>query len=256
VGAAGSVNSNVIDYAQWIRLNLDKGLFNGKRILSEKVVEEMQSPQTIIPLDSTTKALWPSMHFASYGLGWTLRDYLGRKLIQHDGALDGMRARVTFVPEEKLGFVILFNSSRSPLHGAITYRILDHYFGAPEKDWNAIFLKNAKEQEEKDKAEEKKKQDARVQGTKPSLALEKYVGTYDHEMYGEATVTMNEGKLALSFYPAFQGELDHWQYDAFQVVWRNKKLDKVFVTFTLNSDGKVEFMKWEDVGDFKKIEKK
>ncbi|MBI3004130.1 MAG: serine hydrolase [Ignavibacteriales bacterium] len=256
VGAAGTVNSNVVDYAHWIRLNLNDGMLNGKEILSEKVVEEMQSPQAIIPLDSTTKALWPSMHFASYGLGWTLRDYLGRKLIQHDGALDGMRARVAFVPEEKLGFVILLNSSRSPLHGAIGYRILDHYFGAPEKDWNAILLKNFRDQEEKGKAEEKKKLDARVQGTKPSLALDSYTGTYEHEMYGETKVSMEGGKLVFSFYPTYVGNVDHWNYDAFQVVWRDKKMDKDFITFTLNSDGKVELMKWEGVGDFKKAEKK
>ncbi len=256
VGAAGTVNSNVLDYAQWIRLNLNNGMFDGRKVLSEKVVEEMQSPQTIIPIDSTTKALWPSMHFAAYGLGWTLRDYLGRKLIQHDGALDGMRARVAFVPEEKLGIVILLNSSRGPLHGAISYRILDHYFGAPEKDWNSILLKNAKEQEEKDKAEEKKKEDARVKGTKPSLALDSYAGAYEHEMYGEVKITMEGGKLILGFYPAYVGELNHWQYDAFQVVWRDKNFDKDFATFTLTSDGKVDLLKWEGVGDFKRIEKK
>lgn len=256
VGAAGTVNSNVLDYAQWIRLNLGKGTVDGKKVLNEKTIEEMQSPQTIIPLDSVTKALWPSMHFASYGLGWTLRDYLGRKLIQHDGALDGMRARVTFVPEERLGFVILLNSSRGPLHGSIGYRILDHYLGAPEKDWNAILLKNSKEQEEKDKAEEKKKEEARQKNTKPSLPLEKYAGTYEHEMYGELNIGEQSGTLTASFYPAFVGTLTHWQNDAFQVVWKDRNLDKEFFTFTLDSDAKVDILKWEGLADFKRKEKK
>jgi hypothetical protein len=36
----------------------------------------------------------PSTHFYTYGLGWQLRDYLGRKVIMHTGSLDGMRTRV------------------------------------------------------------------------------------------------------------------------------------------------------------------
>jgi len=255
VGAAGTVNSNVMDYAQWIRLNLGKGMIEGKRILGEKTIEEMHTPHTIIPLDSLTKVLYPSMHFASYGLGWTLRDYLGRKLIQHDGALDGMRARVTLVPEEKLGFVILLNSSNGQLHGAIGYRILDHYMGAPEKDWNSVQLKLAKESEEKAKAEEKKKEESRAKNTKPSLLLEKYAGTYEHEMYGELKISELSGALVTNFYPAFVGDLKHWQHDAFQVIWKDRNLDKEFFTFTLTSDGKVDMLKWEGLGDFKRNEK-
>jgi CubicO group peptidase (beta-lactamase class C family) len=254
VGAAGTVNSNVIDYAQWIRMNLGKGIFNGKRIISEKVMEEMQSPQTVIPLDSLTKALYPSMHFVAYGLGWTLRDYLGRKIIQHDGALDGMRARVTFVPEENLGFVILINSSNAQCHTAVAYRILDYYLGGPEKDWSAVLLKIAKEQEEKNRAEVKKKEDSRAQYSKPTLPLEQYAGTYDHEMFGPIKIKTENGKLRTEFYPKYVGELQHWQYDAFQAVWDDKNLDKEFFTFTLNSDGKVEFLRWEGVGDFKRTE--
>ena len=36
-------------------------------------------------------------------MGWFLRDYRGRKLVEHGGAIDGMRALVAMMPEEKLG---------------------------------------------------------------------------------------------------------------------------------------------------------
>lgn len=72
-------------------------------------MKEMWSPQTIIPLDSITERLRPSTHFQAYGLGWSLSDYRGRKLVAHGGAIDGFRAVVGLVPEERLGVVVLSN---------------------------------------------------------------------------------------------------------------------------------------------------
>ncbi len=252
VGSAGAVDSCVQDMAQWVRFNLNEGVSNGKRLVSERVIKEMQTPQTIIRLDSLDQALRPSNHFAAYGFGWTLRDYLGRKLVQHDGALDGMRARVVFVPEEKLGFVILMNSQNTNLHTSIAFRILDHYLGSQPRDWSAELLKISKEQEEKDKAEEKKKNDKRVLGTRPSLALESYVGTYDNETYGPATVKLENGKLMLRFYPSYTGELQHWNYDSFRVIWSDHTLDKDMISFTLGSDGKVTEVRWQGFTTFQK----
>jgi CubicO group peptidase (beta-lactamase class C family) len=252
VGSAGAVNSCVRDMAQWLRLNLNGGVYEGKRMLSPEVMMEIQTPQTIIRIDSLTRALWPSNHFATYGFGWSLRDYLGRKIIQHDGALDGMRARIVFVPEEKLGFVILMNSQNTNLHTSIAYRILDHYLGGPPRDWSAELLKIAKEQDEKTRLEEKKKNDERVQGTKPSLPLEGYVGTYTNEMYGPATVKLENGKLVLQFYPTYIGEMNHWHYDTFQVMWGDRSLDKDMITFVLGADGKVDELRWQGFTEFKK----
>ncbi|HTY38338.1 MAG TPA: serine hydrolase [Bacteroidota bacterium] len=252
IGSAGAVNSCVQDMAQWVRLNLNGGVYNGKRLLSADVIKEIQTPQTIIRLDSLDQALRPSNHFAAYGFGWTLRDYLGRKLVQHDGALDGMRARVVLVPEEKLGFVILMNSQNSNLHASIAYRILDHYLGGPERDWSGDLLKIVKEQEAKDKAEEKKTEDARIKGTKPSLALESYTGTYDNQMYGSVTIALVDGKLNMKFYPTYDGTMEHWHYDSFRVHWMDRSLDKDMITFVLGDDGKVGELRWQGFEVFRK----
>ena len=252
VGSAGAVNSCVQDMAQWVRLNLNGGVYKGKRLISADVIKEIQTPQTIIRLDSLDQALRPSNHFAAYGFGWTLRDYLGRKLVQHDGALDGMRARVVLVPEEKLGFVILMNSQNTNLHSSIAYRVLDHYLGGTSRDWSSELLKIIKEQEEKDKAEEKKTNDARVKGTKPSLALGEYAGTYDNEMYGPVAVKLDNDRLTMQFYPTYSGDMEHWNYDSFQVHWKDRSLDKDMMSFVLGPDGKVTELRWQGFTVFKK----
>ena len=252
IGPAGSVLSCVEDMAKWVRLNLNGGVFNGKRIISPEAVREIQTPQTIVRLDSTDQALHPSSHFKAYGLGWYLRDYLGRKLVQHDGAYDGMQAWVTLVPEERLGFVILLNAEHTDLHESVAYRILDHYLGGSIRDWSSELLAASRKQREKNEADEKKKADERVKGTKPSLSLDAYVGTYDNEIYGPAVVTMQGGKLMFSFYPQHVGRIEHWNYDTFQIVWDYRYLDTDMITFGLGTDGKVNSMRWEGFAEFKK----
>jgi CubicO group peptidase (beta-lactamase class C family) len=250
VGPAGSVNSNAYEMAQWVRLNLNKGVFEGKRIVSEKVLEEMQSPQTIIPLDSLTKALTPSTHFLTYGLGWILMDYHGRKVVRHDGALDGMRTRVAMMPEENTGVVLITNQTRTSILTALMYRIFDSFLGVKERDWSAEFLKSVKDQEQRAKENEQKRIAERSPNTTPSLALDQYAGTYENEMYGTITVSVENGKLVAALNPSYTGDLSHWHYDAFQISWRDKSLGKSFFNFSLKFNGKVGKVTWEDVGDF------
>jgi len=252
IGPAGSVVSCVQDMGTWVRLNLNGGVINGKRIISSEVMREIQTPQTVIRLDSLDQALRPSNHFMTYGLGWYLRDYLGRKLVQHDGAYDGMQARVVLVPEERLGLVILINAEHTDLPEAVAYRIVDHYLGGPTRDWSEELLCISEKQREKNEADEKKKSDERVKGTKPALNLEAYVGTYENEIYGPAIVTMRGGRLQFSFYPQHIGTIEHWNYETFQVIWEYRYLDKDKIAFTLGANGKVEGMKWDGFGEFKR----
>jgi hypothetical protein len=102
-------------------------------------------------------------------------------------------------------------------------------------------LKAIKGFEAQGKAAEKKMEEARVKGTNASLALEKYAGAYKDDMYGDAKVTQENGKLVLRT-PSFVGDLEHWHYDTFRVTWRDRTLGKALVNFTLNEEGKVDSM--------------
>ena len=72
-------------------------------------------------------------------------------------------------------------------------------------------------------------------------------------MYGEVKVEQDEsGKLILRCGRAFTGDLEHWHYDTFQAIWRDHTLGKSLVTFTLNSQGKVEAVKIPNMTEFKR----
>jgi CubicO group peptidase (beta-lactamase class C family) len=116
---AGAINSSAKDMAQWVRLMLGNGVFNGKRLVSEKGFEELTRKQINItgPVD--------------YGLGWFLRQWNGHKIVEHGGNIDGFNALVALMPDQKLGFVLLTNVTASPLGAIAMNTIWKELVGLP-----------------------------------------------------------------------------------------------------------------------------
>ena len=242
---AGSINSSAADMAKWLLVQLNRGKFLDRdgRLFSEARSRDMWSPQTILPINDPPPplaALKPN--FADYGLGWSLRDYRGRKQIGHTGGVSGFVSRVMLVPEESLGVVILTNAEEGGAFDSILYHVLDHYYRVPPIDWIAAF-KAAKDMEDKDAAEvEKKQSSSRDANSHPSLPLEKYTGTYADAWYGTSSIRLQDGRLFLTFdhTPNMIGELEHWQYDTFKTRWRVHTTADAFVTFALKPDGSID----------------
>jgi CubicO group peptidase (beta-lactamase class C family) len=248
-GPAGSINSNVLDMAQWLRFQLGGGRVGGRPLVSAAAFEETHTPQTVVPLEGFWKLAAADAHLLSYGLGWFLHDYKGREVVQHGGNIDGMSALVGMLPEEKTGVVILSNLDGNDLTYALMFRVFDAYLKQPPKDWSAVFLKADRELLAQSKEEQQKKEAQRTTGTSPSLPLEKYVGTYTDTLNGDAVVRQANPGLVLQ-YGTLVADLAHWQYDTFQATWRQRRLGKSYVSFTLDATGKVDAMKVVDFADF------
>jgi len=254
VGGAGAINSNVWEMAQWIRLQLGGGVFEGNRLLSDSVVKEMRTPQTVIRMSETTERLFPETHFQAYGLGWTLQDYRGRKLVRHGGALDGMRTHVGLIPEEDLGVVVVTNLNNSWIPQVVLYHVLDAVLGPRDKDWNRAIRAVHLESERKAEESRAKEEASRVEGTSPSLDLEAYVGRFSDTLYGDAEVRMEGEGLVVEVGPSFVGELEHWHFDTFRARWRDLQLGRAWVEFRLNRKGRISEMEIQGWGVFHKTE--
>jgi len=240
IAPAGSINSNVVEMTQWLRLHLAQGEFQKRRLLSSGAAKEMQTSHTVIRAEPPYSLWYPEANFLNYGLGWFLHDYRGRKVVEHGGAIDGMRAQVAMIPEEKLGLVILTNMNGTTLPLAIMYKVFDAYLAASPRDWSADLLKTVKAFEEQGKAAEKKLEAERVKDTRSSLALGEYAGTYKNDLYGEVKVTHENGKLAVRFGPAFMSVLEHWHYDTFRARFVAAGVTNAYLTFALNAQGKID----------------
>jgi CubicO group peptidase (beta-lactamase class C family) len=250
IAPAGSINSSVHDMAKWVRFQLAQGKVGGKSIVSASALAETHTPQMVVPLSNDAKQINPFTHLASYGMGWMLQDYRGREIRQHGGNIDGMSAYVAFLPEEKLGIVALTNANGSPLATIATLRAIDAFLAAPPRDWSAEYLKVRTRQMAANKETETRRLAQRMSGTKPSLSLEKYAGVYADSMYGEAKVIAENGRLRATYGTMFDGELEHWHYDTFRATWKARNMGRTFLTFALDSDGKVRGVEFEGMTTF------
>lgn len=239
-GAAGSINSNVLDMAQWVRLQLGRGEYGGKRLISARMADEMHQAQAVIRVDSAARANNPDSHLQAYGLGWFLQDYRGRMVVHHGGNVDGFSALVGMLPEEKVGVVLLTNMNGSGLPAALMFKLFDLVLKAPARDWSGDALKRQAVAVERGRAAQARADSQRVANTKPSLPLSGYVGAYSDSLYGDLSIDESNGALVLRYGPNWRGELQHWHYDSFRVRFDTPVLPAVPVTFRIGASGKVE----------------
>lgn len=252
VAPAGSINSSVLEMAQWVKLHLANGEVGGKKLLSPAAMREIHSPHTIVQISEQNARLIPEMHFQTYGLGWFLQDYRGRKVSQHGGNIDGFSALVALMPEEKLGMVVLTNMGGTALRDLLPYRIYDMFIDGREKDWSAAFLELRKQALARADSARARTEAARVKNTKTSLALDRYAGTYSDTMYGEVRVRVEGKALVVDAGPAFIGDLEHWHFDTFRARWRDATLGRTFVSFQLDANGKVASVDVDGLATFRR----
>jgi hypothetical protein len=102
IAPAGGLWSNVLDLGRYLITELNGGVApNGERVVSRANLEKTWEPQVAITADS------------SYGLGWFIDEYHGLRLIHHNGNSFGFTSDVAFLPEAKLGVVVLTNGGQT-----------------------------------------------------------------------------------------------------------------------------------------------
>ncbi len=248
VNPAGGINSCAEDMAKWMLVLLNKGkLADGSQLVSEKVMNEITTIATPIPVSRPAPELEPAaMNFNGYGLGLRIRDYRRYKVWTHTGGLEGYVSQVWLMPELGLGITVLTNQESTAAFAALTYQIADYYLKAPKYDWVEAYRKFSERNARRSKEELDKIYASRKKDTRPSLALESYAGLYRDDWYGEVEIKLENDGLTIRFRhsPELYGRLEHWHYDTFVARWFDRELRAdAFVTFILDHEGKISEVK-------------
>lgn len=241
IAPAGALISSSADMLKWLKFQLHHGKISDSTLVKASTMREMQHSQTVMNVSAFSKKFWPSTHFKTYGLGWSLMDYHGRKVISHSGGYDGMISFSAFVPEENLGFVILTNKNSS-LYYPLSFKILDVFLSQDTTDWSNDFYELITRNEAAEKQSREEEKSKRIKGTSPTLPLEAYAGTYTSEIYGDVVVELNNKELSLRFVPTpmFHSPLMHWQYNTFLIKFPDvPSLPEGKAAFVLDMDSKV-----------------
>lgn len=242
-GPAGGVNASVNDLNNWMLMQLGvPGTYNGKAIISAQQMNEIHKPQMVRPQANAMDAQ------GSYGFGWTITDYKGKRVLTHGGATDGFNSAMYLMPELDLGIIVVGNNFNN-LGNAVAYQVMDAFLGNNDVDWNKHYLKGYKRTYERATEERNKIHQARVKNTTPRLDLEAYVGAYKSAGYGKVEVKKDGQNLVLHFWntDGLEAKLEHWHYDTFRAIWKNPAQREEFMQFHLGMDGKVEALDFEFV---------
>ena len=253
---AGGASTTLNDIAQWLRLQVGEGKFEGQQIVSTEALAETHQPQFVFGINPAEGRL------SSYGLGWNVSiERGGRAFYKHSGEFAlGVRSEAAILPSEDLAIAVFSNAAPSGIPEAITESFFDMVLdGKLERDWMAFANQKIDEQEA---AERAKLADYSHPPAKPNppLTLSAYSGRYANQFFGEIEIAENDGKLVMRAGPkSLEFSLTHWDRDVFIYQPTGEMAGGLSgVSFAIGPDGKasrllVEYWNIHGQGSFERV---
>ena len=209
--AAGGINTSIASVANWLRFHLDKGEFEGQRLLSPTLIQQLQTPR--VHVAAAEFAEYGDMH---YGLGFRSHSYRGERVVWHGGAWIGWNTLMKMLPDRGVGVAVFTNRHPSMVPEILANYVFDRVCGKEPIPWlDRLRERRRKFVAQLDVDRQARKATRRL-NTRPSHDLADYAGDYDHPGYGRITITHAEGKLNWA-YRGMSEPLAHRHYDTFEL---------------------------------------
>ncbi|QYF86867.1 serine hydrolase [Brevundimonas sp. PAMC22021] len=241
--AAGGICTTATDWAKWMTVRLKEGVLpDGSRLFSEAAAREMWRPNIIVGSSPGPTAELPGRAIAStYAMGFQVQDYRGERLISHGGGSPGGISATVLLPARNIGFSIFSNAEESLLLRALRSGIADLCMDKGGFDWIADSKKLEAEGTQKSLAAAAEIDAKQKAGARPSLPLDRYVGTWRDPWYGDIVISRQGRGLWLDFThtPALKGPLEPYDGETFRTRFPDKREEDAFITFALR-DGRPE----------------
>jgi CubicO group peptidase (beta-lactamase class C family) len=244
--AAGQVVSTGRDMTQWMRMMLADGSIDGKQVIRPETVKNIHAASLVAgaggPLGDPNSAV---------GLGVDSYNFLAERVIEKNGALDGIRSVVILIPGKKSGIVVIANKQLTAFPEAIRDEFLERYIGrsgtdlqarekASQAGWNSLI-----------------KSPERPANPGPAtISPSAIAGTYRSDLYGILQVDQgpDAGNMTIQLGPnKYPGKITHWTNNTWYLSWPNPDDLAGFVTFEVNPPGPVTGFKSIEFGPFTRL---
>jgi CubicO group peptidase (beta-lactamase class C family) len=213
VAAAGGMSTSIASFANWLRFHLGKGEFEGQRLLSPGLIQELQKPR--VHVGAPEFAEYSDVH---YGLGFRSHRYRGERVVWHGGGFTGTNTLMMMLPDRGVGVAVLANLGMSPLfapHVLANY-VFDRVCGKQLVPWLDRFRERRRKLVAQQDVDQQAEQASRRPASEPGRDLADYAGDYEHPGYGRITITHADGGLNWAF-RGMSEPLTHRHYDTFEL---------------------------------------
>jgi CubicO group peptidase (beta-lactamase class C family) len=231
---AGAICSSANDMAKFAIFQLAEGEFRGRRLVKAETIAQMQALHGVTPLPPLPgpQLTYPKFLFGA-GLGWHIRDYRGRKLVQHAGSTGTL---IGLVPEDKLGVVVLTNLGGG-IQTVMMHDAIDRVLGFDRTWSNREFIDATNGVEDRARAVANDRLDRERQANvKPKFPLSRYAGTYVSDLFGKLIVEEADGALRFRLGPNCHAALVHWSGERFRARFVLRYPEDWFVSFGVAND--------------------
>jgi CubicO group peptidase (beta-lactamase class C family) len=232
---AGGASSSVHDLANWMRLQLNDGKFEGKQLIPTEVLAETHHPQMLIKF-SPVNGL-PEF----YGLGFNVSyDQTGRLRLGHSGAFSrGVATSFNLVPAENLGICVLTNAYPIGVAEALSNTFTDTaLYGKATQNWLPLFRKIFADPATLG-VTDTSQYDHPPKIITAALDNKAYLGKYTNDFFGEIEIVEKNGGPVMLVGPAkLLFPLKHFDRDTFTWEADTENLSGANgVTFAIAADG-------------------
>ena len=233
--AGGAINTSVANLANWMRLHLGKGEFDGERLLPAALIGELHAPRVY-----NTVPGFAEFGDAHYGLGFQSLIYRGDRLVSHGGGWPGWGTLMTLVPDFGIGVAVLTNRSPSEVPQTLTWYIIDRLRGREPIEWRERFRKRREELIAQTEADKKAREKSRHANTRPGHDLAAYAGDYGNPAYGAMSIKEQDGALHWSWRGMF-ATMGHRHFETFELPEVPDRLlpDGLAITFLTDREGDI-----------------
>ena len=239
VAPAGAVISNIDDLSHWLIALMNDGKYNQKQVLPPEVLKATLQPAVGLPNAlGEARGFWELLNPA-YGMGRETASYRGRLLTFHGGDLPGFHSQVSFMPNDKIGVIVLVIGDHSaPLYNVVSYNVYERLLGMDQTPWSERQLKQRLAFKKAGTEARAKAGGDRVPNTKPSHALADYTGEFENPAYGILKIGLKGDELQFGFHE-FQFPLTHFHYDRFDTP-DDEQYGRFSMNFRISPEGDID----------------
>ena len=115
------------------------------------------------------------------------------------------------------------------------YRAIDTWLGNSGRDWSSDLRGIYERRRIRGDSARAAAESRRVKGTKPSLELSKYAGTYEEPVAGRVPVRFVDGRLHFEAGKLLKGPLEHYHYDRFRARYDDRWQGTDIVAFSIGA---------------------